>query len=163
MRLLFPSEREVEESSHDPSTPKSLTAPLLPRNLSLEGDDLEFNAVEPVPQLATRPRSLRMLLNAPSNTIHCYWRKFDDEFMKPTFGGRGFSPCEPGTPPSDWVSDRFITVSPLTTRERRWESMLWARPLRVSFLVFGLFHVLFFITWGDSAWWSYFTKQKQKI
>nr|AAQ72785.1 Na+/H+ antiporter [Oxybasis glauca] len=45
-----------------------------------------------------RPSSLRMLLNAPTHTVHHYWRKFDDSFMRPVFGGRGFVPFVPGSP-----------------------------------------------------------------
>ncbi|CAI0447794.1 unnamed protein product [Linum tenue] len=45
-----------------------------------------------------RPVSLRMLLTKPTNTVHYYWRKFDDGFMRPVFGGRGFTPFVPGSP-----------------------------------------------------------------
>ncbi|XP_051127843.1 sodium/hydrogen exchanger 1-like [Andrographis paniculata] len=46
----------------------------------------------------TRPSSLRMLLTRPTRTVHYYWRKFDDAFMRPVFGGRGFVPYVPGSP-----------------------------------------------------------------
>ncbi|XP_031122900.1 sodium/hydrogen exchanger 3-like [Ipomoea triloba] len=36
-----------------------------------------------------RPSSLCMLLSQPTNTIHYYWRKFDDSWMRPVFGGGG--------------------------------------------------------------------------
>ncbi|KAI5349597.1 hypothetical protein L3X38_002485 [Prunus dulcis] len=45
-----------------------------------------------------RPTSLRMLLSSPSHTVHHYWRKFDNAFMRPVFGGRGFVPYVPGSP-----------------------------------------------------------------
>lgn len=45
-----------------------------------------------------RPSSLRMLLTKPTRTVHYYWRKFDDAFMRPVFGGRGFVPFVPGSP-----------------------------------------------------------------
>uniref|UniRef100_A0A6V7QR05 Cation/H+ exchanger transmembrane domain-containing protein n=1 Tax=Ananas comosus var. bracteatus TaxID=296719 RepID=A0A6V7QR05_ANACO len=32
-------------------------------------------------------RSLSMLLERPVHTIHAYWRKFDDKYMRPVFGG----------------------------------------------------------------------------
>ncbi|WVZ81313.1 hypothetical protein U9M48_028703 [Paspalum notatum var. saurae] len=32
-------------------------------------------------------RSLSMLLERPVHTVHIYWRKFDDKFMRPIFGG----------------------------------------------------------------------------
>jgi len=37
-----------------------------------------------------RPQSLGMLLSAPRSKIHDVWRKFDDAYMRPTFGGRGY-------------------------------------------------------------------------
>ncbi|RWW43694.1 hypothetical protein BHE74_00050613 [Ensete ventricosum] len=39
-----------------------------------------------------------MILTAPSRSVHHYWRKFDDKFMRPVFGGRGFVPFVPGSP-----------------------------------------------------------------
>ncbi|CAI9771034.1 unnamed protein product [Fraxinus pennsylvanica] len=33
-----------------------------------------------------------------SRTVHYYWRKFDNAFMRPVFGGRGFVPFVPGSP-----------------------------------------------------------------
>lgn len=37
----------------------------------------------------------------PTTTVHYFWRKFDDKFMRPVFGGRGFVPVAPGSPPAD--------------------------------------------------------------
>ncbi|KAL6592686.1 hypothetical protein ACP70R_049361 [Stipagrostis hirtigluma subsp. patula] len=34
-------------------------------------------------------RSISMLLERPVHTVHIYWRKFDDRFMRPIFGGPG--------------------------------------------------------------------------
>lgn len=45
-----------------------------------------------------RPSSIRALLTTPAHTVHYYWRKFDDAFMRPVFGGRGFVPFVPGSP-----------------------------------------------------------------
>ena len=36
------------------------------------------------------PQSLTMLLTAPRSKIHHVWRKFDDAYMRPMFGGRGY-------------------------------------------------------------------------
>ncbi|XP_050381222.1 sodium/hydrogen exchanger 1-like [Argentina anserina] len=33
-----------------------------------------------------------------SSTVHHLWRKFDDKFMRPVFGGRGFVPFVPSSP-----------------------------------------------------------------
>ncbi|KAJ3669620.1 hypothetical protein LUZ60_011570 [Juncus effusus] len=41
------------------------------------------------------PHNLRMLF---TGSVHRYWRKFDDRFMRPMFGGRGFVPFVPGSP-----------------------------------------------------------------
>lgn len=49
-------------------------------------------------QHIARPSSLRMLLSKPTHTVHYYWRKFDNAFMRPVFGGRGFVPFVPGSP-----------------------------------------------------------------
>lgn len=42
--------------------------------------------------------SLRLLIANPTSTAHYFWRKFDDRFMRPVFGGRGFVPFVPGSP-----------------------------------------------------------------
>ncbi|WOL12289.1 hypothetical protein Cni_G21055 [Canna indica] len=44
------------------------------------------------------PTNLQRLLTAPSRSVHHYWRMFDDKFMRPVFGGRGFVPFVPGSP-----------------------------------------------------------------
>lgn len=36
--------------------------------------------------------SFRLLIKYPTYTAHQLWRKFDDKFMRPVFGGRGFVP-----------------------------------------------------------------------
>ncbi|KDP23553.1 hypothetical protein JCGZ_23386 [Jatropha curcas] len=43
--------------------------------------------------------SFRLLMRHPAITAHYLWRKFDDRFMRPVFGGRGFVPFIPGSPP----------------------------------------------------------------
>ncbi|XP_077240631.1 sodium/hydrogen exchanger 1-like isoform X2 [Tasmannia lanceolata] len=42
--------------------------------------------------------SLSLLIRHPTSTVHYFWRKFDDRFMRPVFGGRGFAPFVPGSP-----------------------------------------------------------------
>ncbi|KAL8159549.1 hypothetical protein V2J09_001086 [Rumex salicifolius] len=46
----------------------------------------------------TNERSLRLMIRYPTWTTHYLWRKFDDKFMRPVFGGRGFVPYQPGSP-----------------------------------------------------------------
>ncbi|KAH1091280.1 hypothetical protein J1N35_018537 [Gossypium stocksii] len=91
VRLLLPSPKHLTRTlSSEPSTPKSFIVPLLGNEGEPEADQNNRNA--------HRPTSLRMLLTTPSNTVHYYWRKFDDAFMRPVFGGRGFVPFVPGSP-----------------------------------------------------------------
>lgn len=91
IKLLLPaSTRHFSDNNSEPSSPKSLMAPLLS---SLNGSDLEI-ADYPL----NRPSSIRLLLMKPAKTVHFYWRKFDDAVMRPVFGGRGFAPYVPGSP-----------------------------------------------------------------
>uniref|UniRef100_A0A5B6Z8X5 Putative nhx1 antiporter isoform X1 n=1 Tax=Davidia involucrata TaxID=16924 RepID=A0A5B6Z8X5_DAVIN len=91
VRFLLPPSKHVSTMmSSYPSSPKSFTLPLLCSGQASEADIGSCN----IP----RPTSLRMLLSTPTNTIHHYWRKFDDSFMRPVFGGRGFVPYAPGSP-----------------------------------------------------------------
>lgn len=87
VRFLLPSPKMEEPISPD----KSFTVPLLSSWQNSSEADLEG------PQVP-RPTSLRMLLSTPTHTIHYYWRKFDNSFMRPMFGGRGFVPFVPGSP-----------------------------------------------------------------
>ncbi|URD89412.1 Sodium hydrogen exchanger [Musa troglodytarum] len=89
--LLPPSTRHLTMSlSLDPSSPKSFLSLLLLSNRQA----IEVEAENSVP----RPTSLRMLLTTPSRSVHHYWRMFDDAFMRPVFGGRGFVPLVLGSP-----------------------------------------------------------------
>ncbi|CBI26120.3 hypothetical protein AAG906_027549 [Vitis piasezkii] len=91
VRLLLPSPKPFTSMiSSEPSSPKYLVVPLIGNGEETETDQASQN----VP----RPTSLRMLLSTPSHTVHHYWRKFDDSFMRPVFGGRGFTPFIPGSP-----------------------------------------------------------------
>lgn len=47
---------------------------------------------------APKRSSLRLLFTHPTYTAHYFWRKFDDKFMRPYFGGRGFVPFVPHSP-----------------------------------------------------------------
>ncbi|KAL8257450.1 hypothetical protein R6Q59_029491 [Mikania micrantha] len=89
VRLLLPAPKTLNRMiSSEPTSPKSFIVPLL------NGQDSEVDLSQNVP----RPSSLRMLLATPSHTVHYYWRKFDNAFMRPVFGGRGFVPFNPGSP-----------------------------------------------------------------
>ncbi|XP_071737302.1 sodium/hydrogen exchanger 1-like [Rutidosis leptorrhynchoides] len=90
VRLLLPMPKGLNRMiSSEPTSPKSFNVPLLEN-----GQDPDDDIGHRVP----RPTSLRMLLSEPSRNVHYYWRKFDDSFMRPIFGGRGFVPYVPGSP-----------------------------------------------------------------
>nr|BAB56107.1 Na H-antiportor [Torenia hybrid cultivar] len=99
INLLIPSPKLNRSVSSEPLTPNSITIPLLGESqdsvaelFSIRGQTSQGG--EPV----ARPSSLRMLLTKPTHTVHYYWRKFDNAFMRPVFGGRGFVPYVPGSP-----------------------------------------------------------------
>ncbi|KAG6426870.1 hypothetical protein SASPL_111106 [Salvia splendens] len=95
VRFMFPPSDHINDDDlSEPSSPTSaLSLPLLSNG---EGSEVngEKRSIRP-------PCSLQMLLSAPTNTVHYYWRKFDDSFMRPVFGGRGFTEFVPGTPRED--------------------------------------------------------------
>ena len=49
-------------------------------------------------ELACRKGSLSLLISNPTSTVHYFWRKFDDKFMRLVYGGRGFVPFVPSSP-----------------------------------------------------------------
>ncbi|XP_074568322.1 sodium/hydrogen exchanger 1-like [Curcuma longa] len=89
LRFLLPhSAKHFSSMSSDQSTPKSLLWPLMENGQALEDEIGEHIA---------RPYNLRLLLTKPTHRVHHYWRKFDDAFMRPVFGGRGFVPSVSGS------------------------------------------------------------------
>ncbi|XP_047319356.1 sodium/hydrogen exchanger 2-like [Impatiens glandulifera] len=113
VRLLLPSTKHIKGIlSSVPTSPKFLSVPLLENGNDSDTDLGDPFMDEPKQGDAengqmrngiTRPTSLRMLLSTPSHTVHHYWRKFDNAFMRPVFGGRGFVPFVPGSPPDQSV------------------------------------------------------------
>ncbi|KAL8522829.1 hypothetical protein ACS0TY_012964 [Phlomoides rotata] len=70
VRFLFSeSNPQADDVFSQPSSPNSTTLPLIISKNVSHG-------------------SITMFLNAPTNTVHSYWRKFDVAFMRPVFGGR---------------------------------------------------------------------------
>jgi hypothetical protein len=68
---------------------QSILDPLL---TSMMGSDFD------VGQISSPQYNLQFILTAPTRSVHRLWRKFDDRFMRPMFGGRGFVPFVPGSP-----------------------------------------------------------------
>ncbi|KAL6548453.1 monovalent cation:H+ antiporter, CPA1 (nhx1) [Orobanche gracilis] len=105
VRFLRPSTKSVDlRISPEPLTPNSFTVPLLGEGqdsvselFSGNGTGMDSEHHEDG-QAVARPSSLRMLLTKPTKTVHYYWRKFDNAFMRPVFGGRGFVQYVPGSP-----------------------------------------------------------------
>nr|ABU92562.1 vacuolar Na+/H+ antiporter [Zygophyllum xanthoxylum] len=85
---LLPHPKHTTSMLSDNGTPKSMNMPLLEQDSEADLGGRE------VP----RPRSIRDLLSTPTHTVHYYWRKFDNAFMRPVFGGRGFVPFVPASP-----------------------------------------------------------------
>ncbi|XP_024389243.1 sodium/hydrogen exchanger 1 isoform X2 [Physcomitrium patens] len=84
--VLLPTSRsELGES--EPNTPKDFAFADFHVPLLL-GSSQQTGSPHPGP----RRSSLAVLLSAPSNIIHDGWRSFDDGYMRPLFGGRGFVP-----------------------------------------------------------------------
>ncbi|KAL0744382.1 hypothetical protein Bca4012_085895 [Brassica carinata] len=93
IRHLMPHQSTTTSMLSDDNTPKSIHMPLL--DGEQQDSFVEFSGSHhDVP----RPDSLRGFLMRPARTVHHYWRQFDDAFMRPVFGGRGFVPFVPGSP-----------------------------------------------------------------
>lgn len=109
VRLLMPSSKHLHRMvSSEPVTPKSFTVPLLGDTQDSEAELFMEHGPRDGSQTVVRPSSLRMLLTTPTRTVHYYWRKFDDAFMRPVFGGRGFVPYVPGSPTEQSVHNRQV-------------------------------------------------------
>ncbi|KHF98023.1 Sodium/hydrogen exchanger 2 -like protein [Gossypium arboreum] len=88
IRFLLPNSK-VTSAPSGSSSPKSITVPFLGSTQ---------DSFEDSPKGVQQPSSIRALLTTPTHTVHYYWRKFDNAFMRPVFGGRGFVPFVPGSP-----------------------------------------------------------------
>ncbi|KAF8725875.1 hypothetical protein HU200_020440 [Digitaria exilis] len=86
LTLLIPPRTGPNTSSLLSS--QSILDPLL---ASMMGSDFDVGQISP-------HYNLQFILTAPTRSVHRLWRKFDDRFMRPMFGGRGFVPFVPGSP-----------------------------------------------------------------
>lgn len=102
--LLPPPKYFSSMMSSEPSSPKSFSMPLLANG---QDPDIEGDSHNTPP-----PTNLRMLWTTPTHTVHHYWRKFDNAYMRPVFGGRGFVPyvatslTERNAPQLQWAKAR---------------------------------------------------------
>ncbi|KAL1350579.1 hypothetical protein HN51_014617 [Arachis hypogaea] len=90
---LTPKRKNSTANIVDSASPKAITVPFLSN-----GADSEANLEPQESSYGRTPRSIRDLLSTPTHSVHRLWRKFDNSFMRPVFGGRGFVPVERGTP-----------------------------------------------------------------
>ncbi|KAK3415601.1 hypothetical protein EUGRSUZ_H01210 [Eucalyptus grandis] len=119
IRFLLPLRKPLSSMvESELSSPKFLMLPLLQnghdREVAMNGQNsttlpLLQNGQDPEVAMngqngTTHPRSLCMLLTTPAHSVHYYWRKFDNAFMRPVFGGRGFVQRIPGSPTETVVS-----------------------------------------------------------
>ncbi|RDX61394.1 Sodium/hydrogen exchanger 2, partial [Mucuna pruriens] len=59
-------------------------------------EDLRFQLLEHNSSInQSNYEPFHSLMSHPTRTVHYFWRKFDDKFMRPVFGGRGFVPFVP--------------------------------------------------------------------
>lgn len=86
--LMFRNPKPRENDDLEASCSKDL------RIQFLDKDDRDETENHNVPRI----NSLRMLFREPTSTVHELWRRFDDSYMRPVFGGRGFVPVVPGSP-----------------------------------------------------------------
>ncbi|XP_068641489.1 sodium/hydrogen exchanger 4 [Aristolochia californica] len=74
--MLIPHHAQDEFNQTDPNSPKE--------DLALPFLSLDESAAD---NILRAKSSISMLLKRPAKTIHFYWRKFDDNYMRPVFGG----------------------------------------------------------------------------
>ena len=82
------------------SSEMSLVLPILTNRDDSKQDSMSGSDNSPRP-------NLRMLLTRPTPSVHYYWRMFDDAFMRPVFGGRGFVPHNP-SPEQNSLHERLL-------------------------------------------------------
>ncbi|KAL8047743.1 hypothetical protein ABFX02_07G020400 [Erythranthe guttata] len=110
VRYLLPSSKQLSRMiSSDSTAANSFIVPLLGEGqdsiAELFNENGRATEAREGGRNVGRPSSLRMLLTTPTRTVHYYWRKFDNAFMRPVFGGRGFVPYVPGSPTEQSVRD----------------------------------------------------------
>ncbi|KAK3129071.1 hypothetical protein QOZ80_6BG0471130 [Eleusine coracana subsp. coracana] len=76
---MIPPRRAARTLSTGSNSPKDdFTLPFLSTEDDASGSGIILEQAK---------RSISMLMERPVHTVHIYWRKFDDKFMRPIFGG----------------------------------------------------------------------------
>ncbi|KAK7258777.1 hypothetical protein RIF29_24363 [Crotalaria pallida] len=92
----------INDDASSPTKSSSMNVPfLLESSHDSEADDLDDDHdddIDGLHDIQRRSGSIRDLLSTPTHTVHRLWRKFDNAFMRPVFGGRGFVPVVPTSP-----------------------------------------------------------------
>eukprot|EP00897_Mesotaenium_endlicherianum_P005652 jgi/Mesen1/5114/ME000255S04087 len=119
----------LEHDVSEPDSPKdlvfsdSLLAPLTygGGGGSLEDGDGRDSAppLSPLALLTQRGTNLGELLSVNQRDVHALWRWFDDTYMRPLFGGRGFVPYTPGSPTVGGTNEYGIEALHMTRRDPR--------------------------------------------
>ena len=76
IRYLRPPNTSNNGPSRTTSLKEDMTLPLL---------SFDESASE---NISRAKESISMLMESPVYTIHSYWRRFDDAYMRPIFGGQ---------------------------------------------------------------------------
>lgn len=79
----------LQSRDSKPASPDSAESPEFLRFLLLE-DNTPTNQSNN--QTSQRRSRISMLMSYPTTTVHYFWRRFDNRFMRPVFGGSGFIP-----------------------------------------------------------------------
>ncbi|KAL6210446.1 hypothetical protein ACLB2K_015678 [Fragaria x ananassa] len=100
VRFLSPQQHKqsTNNMSSELSSEMSLVLPVLTNREDQKQDSMSGSDPHP---------NLRMLLTRPTRSVHYYWRMFDDAFMRPVFGGRGFVPHVP-SPEQNSLHERLL-------------------------------------------------------
>ncbi|XP_043720949.1 BI1-like protein [Telopea speciosissima] len=140
--LLFPQKQSIMNVAELPSFEELHISLLEDGGPSDEG----------VQQTLPRRGSLSLLISQPTSTVHYFWRKFDDRYMRPMFGGRGFVPFVPSSPTGSHFS---IGIYLLAHRDSEFDCAvvscslyIYHRKRSLKFLFLGLFTATIIINGG---------------
>ncbi|KAJ7532733.1 hypothetical protein O6H91_13G017100 [Diphasiastrum complanatum] len=92
INFILPSQLQYVSDLSEPATPQVMGLdPTLQLSL-LSNEEQNNNSPTKMMKKASR---LSLFIHAQRTTIHRLWRKFDNAYMRPMFGSRGFVPTLP--------------------------------------------------------------------